>query len=123
MQPFDSANFSQKCTYAVVKWEKLKVSMPVRHPLADPRVAGVIARQYGLVTKEQLHEAGLSRRRIERLIDQGILIVRFRGVYAVGYERGILGPMKWPFCLPLVQGQSFLIGPRVLSGDSAIDRG
>lgn len=60
--------------------------MPLRHPLADPWVAGAIARQYGLVTKEQLHEAGLSRRRIERLIDQGILIVRFRGVYAVGHE-------------------------------------
>jgi very-short-patch-repair endonuclease len=41
--------------------------------------------QHGIVEWEQLREAGLSRREIERRVEAGWLVPQHRGVYAVGH--------------------------------------
>jgi hypothetical protein len=51
----------------------------------DATVAEIAADQYGIVTRAQLHEAGLSNGGIERRIAAGRLHRLHRGVYAVGH--------------------------------------
>jgi hypothetical protein len=48
-------------------------------------VAGIAAAQHGHVTRSQLLNAGVSAKTIDRRVSQGRLIVRHRGVYAVGH--------------------------------------
>jgi very-short-patch-repair endonuclease len=50
----------------------------------EERVAAVASRQHGVVTRAQLREAGLTRRVVERRLEEGTLRVLHRGVYRVG---------------------------------------
>jgi very-short-patch-repair endonuclease len=51
----------------------------------DARVAGIAARQHGVVSISQLHEAGLDHRAVGRRTAAGRLHRIHRGVYAVGH--------------------------------------
>jgi len=55
-----------------------------KHP--DTAIAGLARRQYGIVACRQLLELGLSRRSIERRLENGRLHLIHRGVYAVGHQ-------------------------------------
>jgi hypothetical protein len=52
---------------------------------AEQRVAGIAARQHGLITWLQLLAAGLSPDGIRRRLDKGLLHRVYRGVYRVGH--------------------------------------
>lgn len=60
----------------------------------DKRVAGIAARQHGVVSVRQLYLAGMSRNRVRRRIEAGRLHRVHRGVYAVGH-RGISAHGRW----------------------------
>jgi very-short-patch-repair endonuclease len=47
-------------------------------------VAGIAAQQHGIITRDQLRSAGVSRRVVERWVRQGWLTRLHRGVYQVG---------------------------------------
>lgn len=51
----------------------------------DFEIARLAATQHGYVTRSQLLDAGLSARAIDRRLDRGRLVLRHRGVYAVGH--------------------------------------
>jgi len=57
-----------------------------QHP-PDRRVARLAARQYGVVSRLQLYELGLSADQIETRLRRGRLHRLHRGVYAVGHPR------------------------------------
>jgi very-short-patch-repair endonuclease len=57
------------------------------HPDVDRRLGRLASRQYGLVTRGQLAELGLSRSTIARRVAAGRLIALHNGVYAVGHSR------------------------------------
>jgi predicted transcriptional regulator of viral defense system len=51
------------------------------------RLLGRIAsRAHGVVTVEELHEAGITRREVARRLQSGLLLAEFRGVYRVGHR-------------------------------------
>jgi hypothetical protein len=53
---------------------------------AGRRVAAIAARQHGVVTVEQLREAGVSETAVGRAVEAGRLHRLHRGVYAVGHR-------------------------------------
>jgi very-short-patch-repair endonuclease len=53
----------------------------------DAVVAALAARQWGVVTRRQLFETGLSRKSVESRMSSGHLIRLHPGVYAVGHAR------------------------------------
>jgi hypothetical protein len=53
---------------------------------ADARVARIAGRQHGVVTVEQLREAGVGRTEVTRRVRAGRLHRLHRGVYAVGHR-------------------------------------
>jgi predicted transcriptional regulator of viral defense system len=56
------------------------------HPL-DGQIAELARRQYGVVTRAQLHDVGLSRQAVDKRVRAGRLHRVHRGVYAVGHAR------------------------------------
>jgi hypothetical protein len=52
---------------------------------AKSTTAEIASRQYGVITREQLLDAGLSSAAITRRIQKGVLIPEHRGVYRVGH--------------------------------------
>jgi very-short-patch-repair endonuclease len=57
------------------------------YPDVDGRLGRLASRQYGVVTRGQLVELGLSRSTIARRVAAGRLIALHNGVYAVGHAR------------------------------------
>jgi very-short-patch-repair endonuclease len=53
----------------------------------DRTISALASRQYGVVSRFQLLEIGVTARMIERRIEAGRLHVIYRGVYAVGHTR------------------------------------
>jgi very-short-patch-repair endonuclease len=53
---------------------------------SDTEVAKIAARQHGVVTASQLHEAGIDKSAISRRVKRGQLHRLHRGVYAVGHR-------------------------------------
>jgi hypothetical protein len=53
---------------------------------ADARVAAIAGRQHGVVTREQLADAGIARSGVTRRVAAGRLHRLHRGVYAVGHR-------------------------------------
>jgi hypothetical protein len=53
----------------------------------NAQLAGLAARQHGLVTAAQLAEAGLSSGAVSKRVADGRLHPKYRGVYAVGHAR------------------------------------
>jgi very-short-patch-repair endonuclease len=52
----------------------------------DARIAALARRQYGVVSRSQLLQAGVGESRVERGVAIGRLHCLYRGVYAVGHE-------------------------------------
>ncbi|MGN6201412.1 MAG: type IV toxin-antitoxin system AbiEi family antitoxin domain-containing protein, partial [Solirubrobacterales bacterium] len=52
----------------------------------DARVAQIASRQHGVVTAEQLREAGIDKSAVTRRVKAGRLHRIYRGVYAVGHR-------------------------------------
>jgi hypothetical protein len=52
----------------------------------DRQVAAIASRQHGIVTVEQLEDAGIGRTEITRRVQAGRLHRLYRGVYAVGHR-------------------------------------
>ena len=52
----------------------------------DQNVAAIAGRQHGVASWEELLEAGLTRRAIQRRVEKGLLIRVHRGVYRVGHR-------------------------------------
>ena len=51
----------------------------------DQKVARIAGRAHGVVTREQLREAGLTRHQIAQRLQRGSLIRVYPGVYRVGH--------------------------------------
>jgi very-short-patch-repair endonuclease len=49
-------------------------------------LARIASRAHGVVTVEELHEAGITRREVARRLQSGLLLTEFRGVYRVGHR-------------------------------------
>src|SRR5436190_10820075 len=60
----------------------------------DHLIAALAWRTYGMITREQLRELGLSEHAITYRVEVGRLRVIHRGVYAVGHER-LLPEARW----------------------------
>ena len=56
------------------------------HGFADRVIAAIAARQFGVVSRRQLMEAGVTRRQIERRLEAGRLHALHLGVYLVGHQ-------------------------------------
>jgi hypothetical protein len=54
--------------------------------MAHQKMARIAGRQYGVVTRAQLLDAGLSPKQIDRRLESGALLVEFPGVYRVGHR-------------------------------------
>jgi very-short-patch-repair endonuclease len=52
----------------------------------EQKVAAIARRQHGVVTREQLLDAGVSGKEIERRLEKGALLRVHRGVYRVGHR-------------------------------------
>jgi hypothetical protein len=52
---------------------------------AEKRIAWIASRAHGVVTREELIAAGVTSREIDRRVERGALIRRYRGVYRVGH--------------------------------------
>ncbi|UGS34551.1 type IV toxin-antitoxin system AbiEi family antitoxin domain-containing protein [Capillimicrobium parvum] len=66
--------------------DELRFGLAYRGQSATREIAGEIAaRQWGVVSRQQLIDAGLSRAAIDRRVASGRLIRLHRGVYAVGH--------------------------------------
>ena len=83
-------------------------------PPGDLAVAEVAARQGGVVSVAQLHEAGLAEGAIRHRMLRGRLVRLHRGVYAVGHAQ--LTPLGWRWAAVLACGGS---GRAALSHRSA----
>jgi hypothetical protein len=58
---------------------------------AEAALAGIAARQHGMVTWAQLRESGVSRRSVARHVTDGWLVRRHTGVYQLGVFAGAFG--------------------------------
>jgi len=63
------------------------------------RLMAVAARQYGLLSRRQWLEGGLSQRQLENAVRSGALRTLFRGVYAVSGSRSCFGQGLMGACL------------------------
>jgi hypothetical protein len=52
----------------------------------EHRLAEIAGKQHGLVTRDQLTHAGISRNEVSRRVESGVLIREHRGVYRVGHR-------------------------------------
>jgi Uncharacterized protein conserved in bacteria len=68
----------------------------MRDKVANPdlEVAGIAARQHGVVALRQLHAAGMGRNGVARRVRAGLLHRVHRGVYAVGHP-GLTQEGRW----------------------------
>lgn len=60
--------------------------MRTRGRTAEQKLAAIASRSHGVVTRQELLRAGISRSGIRRRIAKGTLIVEYRGVYRVGHR-------------------------------------
>ena len=65
-----------------------------RAPSADEVIAGLAARQHGVVARGQLLAEGVTDRMIHGRLEAGVLISLHRGVYLLGSLRGALEPPR-----------------------------
>lgn len=59
--------------------------MGAQSATAERRLAWIASRAWGVVTRREAFEAGLTRRQVQRRIEKGLLIPEFPGVYRVGH--------------------------------------
>jgi very-short-patch-repair endonuclease len=60
--------------------------MAGKQKTAERKLSGIANRQHGLVTRVQALRAGVSRHEIDRRLENGALIIEYRGVYRVGHR-------------------------------------
>jgi predicted transcriptional regulator of viral defense system len=92
----------------------------------DRAIAGLAARQHGVVNRRQLLDAGVSDKAMERRLRSGHLVRLHRGVYAVGHAQ--LRPEGRWLAAVLAAGPGAALSHRsaaalhgVRDGDGAID--
>jgi very-short-patch-repair endonuclease len=76
-------------------------------PPADRRVAGLASRQYGVVSRRQLRDRGLSDRSITQRVAAGRLQPVHRGVFAVGHT--VLVARGWWIAAVLACGEDAVL--------------
>lgn len=92
-------------------WQSTGTRPPAQNPVGSlAAIAAVASRQLGVVSKEQLIEAGLTTRSIERQAARGHLMPVFRGVYSIGH--GHLSSRGHKMAAVLAAGEGAVISHR-----------
>ena len=60
--------------------------MRPRNDTVEKKLARIAGRQHGVVTRQELLDAGLSDAGIKRRVRRGYLLLEYRGVYRVGHR-------------------------------------
>jgi hypothetical protein len=60
--------------------------MRTQNRTVEQQIAEIGGRQWGVVTREDLLDAGISRSAIRRRVEKGLLIPQYPGVYRVGHD-------------------------------------
>jgi hypothetical protein len=73
-------------------------------------VAGLAAKQFGVVSLDQLLASGLTRKQVYRLVERGFFHRLFRGVFAVGHPN--IGSWGWLMAASLACGPDAFLSHR-----------
>jgi very-short-patch-repair endonuclease/predicted transcriptional regulator of viral defense system len=92
-----------------------------QHHSADQAVQALAGRQHGVVSREQVRAAGLSRQAIHRRIEAGWLVRLHQGVYAVGHTA--LTPKSHLLAAVYAGGRGALASHRAAGGLWVVLRG